>query len=347
MKNLLFTYLLFVTLNTFSQCIKIKGILIDACSSREELNEWFVLTTDSQININSLRVDFDVNNNSGGTPNGDINTGGSCTWRTPRSSSIDSLKALSVNPANIISVSPGGTIPANSTILVLTSDSMNFAYDISDLTQYGNVYVIQNSCKRTQGAFTNLGNGANYRILKTNYNSCRDSVWHYVGNSAVNGQYGIRTRDTMRISFSNILLSSCNEFFILPIELFEFYSECLGDKTKVYFSTLSETNTKSICLEKSLNAKDWFSLICYESENTTSLKEYIFYDDNNYNYYYRIKDSDYNNVYSYSDIIIAKCENEQDEDYIWVNYLGQILPAPIKGVNFKVFKNKILKVVIL
>lgn len=347
MKKLLFTYILFIALNTFSQCVRIKGVLIDACSSREELNEWIVLNTDRQINIDSLRIDFDTNNNSGGTANGDINTGGICSWRTPRASSIDSLKVYSNNPNNIISVSPGGVIPANSTILVLASDSMNFAYNISNLTQYGNVYVIQNSCKRTQGAFTNLGNGANYRILKTNYNSCRDSVWHYIGNSAVNGHYGVRTRDTMRISFSNILSSSCNEFMILPIELYEFYSECLGDRTKIYFSTLSEVNTKSICIEKSLNVTDWVNLTCYESKNTTTFKEYMFYDVNDNNYYYRIKDLDYNDITSYSNIIIAKCANEQDEDYIWINYLGQIIPSPTKGINFKKFKNKVLKVVIL
>ena len=56
-------FFMFITLNAFS-CPKIKGILIDACGTREELNEWMVLTTDTAIVINNLKIDYDINNNS-------------------------------------------------------------------------------------------------------------------------------------------------------------------------------------------------------------------------------------------------------------------------------------------
>ncbi len=337
-----FKTLLFATIfsiNSFS-CPKIKGILIDACGAREELNEWMVLTTDIDIAINNLRIDYDVNNNSGGTVNADITSGG-CSWRVPRASSIDSLKINSLYSSNIIPVSPGGTIPANSTILVLTSDSMNFAYNITNLTQYGNVYVIQSSCKRNTGAFTNLGNGANYRLTKIIYNTCRDSVWHYIGNSAVNGHYGVRNRDTMRISYGNIFTSSCNEYMILPIELVSFIVNC----DLIEFITANEFNVEYFNIETSIDAINWITLDNIFPKNYFNNITTYYYPNPNLGQYFRLKEVDFDKIL-YSDIYFAKCENI-DEPYELYNLLGQKveennLPS---GIYIKKYKNKTIKII--
>jgi hypothetical protein len=339
-KTLLFTTILLVfSMNSFS-CPKIKGILIDACGTREELNEWMVLTTDTAIVVNNLRIDYDINNNSGGAVNADITSGG-CSWITPRASSIDSLKINSLYNSNIISVSPGSTIPANSTILVLTSDSMNFAYDITNLTQYGNVYVIQSSCKRNTGAFTNLGNGANYRITKIIYNTCRDSVRHYIGNSAVNGQYGVRNRDTMRILYGNILNSSCNEYIILPIELLSFAVDC----NKIEFITLSESNVQMFYIETSTDASSWFVIDSLIPKNYSNIPTTYSIINPNLGQYFRLKEVDYDKVL-YSNIYYNKC-GINIESYELYNLLGQKveednLPS---GIYIKKYKNKTIKII--
>ena len=339
-KTLLFTTILLVfSMNSFS-CPKIKGILIDACGTREELNEWMVLTTDTAIVVNNLRIDYDINNNSGGAVNADITSGG-CSWITPRASSIDSLKINSLYNSNIISVSPGSTIPANSTILVLTSDSMNFAYDITNLTQYGNVYVIQSSCKRNTGAFTNLGNGANYRITKIIYNTCRDSVRHYIGNSAVNGQYGVRNRDTMRILYGNILNSSCNEYIILPIELISFTVNC----DLIEFVTASEFNVEHFNIETSIDAVNWFTLDNILPKNYYNTITTYYYPNPNLGQYFRLKEVDYDKVL-YSNIYYNKC-GINIESYELYNLLGQKveennLPS---GIYIKKYKNKTIKII--
>lgn len=326
-------------MNSFS-CPRIKGILIDACSTREELNEWIVLTTDTAIVVNNLRIDYDANNNSGGTVNADVTSGG-CSWRIPRTSSIDSLKINSLYNSNIIPISPGGTIPANSTILVLTSDSMNFAYNITNLTQYGNVYVIQSSCKRNTGAFTNLGNGANYRLTKIIYNTCRDSVWHYIGNSAVNGHYGVRNRDTMRISYGNIFTSSCNEYMILPIELVSFIVNC----DLIEFITANESNVEYFNIETSIDAINWITLDNIFPKNYFNNITTYYYPNPNLGQYFRLKEVDFDKVL-YSDIYFAKCENI-DEPYELYNLLGQKiedinLPS---GIYIKKYKNKTIKII--
>ena len=334
--KLIILIILLFSINSFS-CPKIKGILIDACGTREELNEWIVLTTDTAIILNNLKIDFDINNNSGGVVNGDINTGETCSWQTPRTSSIDSLKVNTLYNSNIIPVSPGGTIPANSTILILTSDSLAFPYNITDLTKYGAVYVIQNSCKRSQGAFTNLGNGVNYRITKIYYNTCRDSVWHYIGNSAVNGHYGVRTRDTMRISYGNILLSSCNYYVILPIELSSFIVTC----DKIEFITETEYNVKIFYIETSLDYISWIIIdsLLPKNYNNTSTKYSIM--NIIVGNYYRLKEVDYSNNISYSPIYYLNCKNILDIKYKIYNQIGQevndhFLP---KGIYIKSYEN--------
>ena len=339
-KTLLFTTILLVfSMNSFS-CPKIKGILIDACGTREELNEWMVLTTDTAIVVNNLRIDYDINNNSGGAVNADITSGG-CSWITPRASSIDSLKINSLYNSNIIPVSPGDTIPANSTILVLVSDSMNYAYDITNLTQYGNVYVIQSSCKRNTGAFTNLGNGANYRITKIIYNTCRDSVRHYIGKSAVYVQYGVRNRDTMRILYCNILNSSCNEYIILPIELISFTVNC----DLIEFVTASEFNVEHFNIETSIDAVNWFTLDNILPKNYYNTITTYYYPNPNLGQYFRLKEVDYDKVL-YSNIYYNKC-GINIESYELYNLLGQKveennLPS---GIYIKKYKNKTIKII--
>ena len=338
--SLFTTILLLFSINSFS-CPRIKGILIDACSTREELNEWMVLTTDTAIVVNNLRIDYDANNNSGGTVNADVTSGG-CSWRIPRTSSIDSLKINSLYNSNIIPISPGGTIPANSTILVLTSDSMNFAYNITNLTQYGNVYVIQSSCKRNTGAFTNLGNGANYRLTKIIYNTCRDSVWHYIGNSAVNGHYGVRNRDTMRISYGNIFTSSCNEYMILPIELVSFIVNC----NLIEFITANESNVEYFNIETSIDAINWITLNDIFPKNNDNTTTIYHYPNPNIGNYYRLKETDSNGDIIYSDIYHKKC-NIDLSSFELFNMLGQKVYFPLpKGVYIKKYINFSEKIII-
>lgn len=333
-------FFMFITLNAFS-CPKIKGILIDACGTNEERNEWMVLTTDTIVSINNLVIDYDVNNNSGGSSNGDIN-GVNCSWITPRVSSMDAIKLNTIDSNRLIAVSPGGSIPANSTILVLTSDSLSFNYDLSNLTYYGNVYVIQSSCKRTQGAFTNLGNGANYRLTKIKYNTCRDSVRHYIGNSATNGQYGIRNKDTMRISFGNIINSFCNDYLILPIELSSFIVNC----DIITFTTESEFNVRFFNIETSIDAINWITLNDIFPKNYDNITTIYLYPNPNIGNYYRLKETDLNGEIIYSDIYYKNC-NIDLQSFELFNMLGQKVYFPLtKGVYIKKYINKSEKIII-
>jgi len=331
-------FFMFITLNAFS-CPKIKGILIDACGTNEERNEWMVLTTDTIVSINNLVIDYDVNNNSGGSSNGDIN-GVNCSWITPRVSSMDAIKLNTIDSNRLIAVSPGGSIPANSTILVLTSDSLSFNYNLSNLTYYGNVYVIQSSCKRNTGAFTNLGNGANYRLTKIRYNSCRDSVRHYIGNSALNGQYGIRNRDTMKISYNNIINSFCEDYFILPIELSSFSVDC----NIITFTTESEYNVKNFNIETSIDGINWNTLDDILPKNLYNITTIYKYPNPNLGNYYRLKEIDINGEIIYHTIYYKKC-NDFASNFKIFDLLGQEVNYPLqKGIYIKKYIDKIEKI---
>ncbi|MBK6275013.1 MAG: hypothetical protein IPF58_10060 [Saprospirales bacterium] len=84
------------------------------------------------------------------------------SFRTsPETSLMNNLRAnLPCNNTNVIAAGSNDSIPANAVILVFTSDKVLANYNISGLCAKGfPIYVLQNSCNRTAGAFSNIGSG--------------------------------------------------------------------------------------------------------------------------------------------------------------------------------------------
>lgn len=145
----------------FGSCVKILGILIDACgvAGTEPKNEYIVLTSGNGIKVSNLAIDFSSQNNAGAN-NSDINIGATpCGYKTPSAALIAALRVGSCNPSNVIPASPTDSIPANAIILVFTSDSVNVNYNINGLCNTGHpIYILESACTRSIGAFTNASN---------------------------------------------------------------------------------------------------------------------------------------------------------------------------------------------
>lgn len=104
----------------------------------------------------------------------------------------------------------------------------------------------------------------------------------------------------------------------LPIEINEFKTICENGLTKIYFSTLSQTNVNYFFLEKSLDGREWFPYQIFKGEMfSNQLKSYQF-TDNDEKSYYRIKEVDYDGKITYSKIIYASC-NASVKDISIVN----------------------------
>jgi len=118
--------------------------------------------------------------------------------------------------------------------------------------------------------------------------------------------------------------SSASHFLIvilntpLPIELLDFTASCKNQKNLLNWSTTSETNNDYFTVEKSADALNWFVLSTKQGAgNSNSLTSYSEIDNEPYNgnNYYRLKQTDFDGKYSYSDVVKTSCEEETEETF--------------------------------
>jgi hypothetical protein len=103
----------------------------------------------------------------------------------------------------------------------------------------------------------------------------------------------------------------------LPIQLTLFEGVCINNKVQINWQTASETNNSNFTIEKSLDAYNWDVIAIVPGAGTSNeLLNYSVTDEeaNTALHYYRLKQTDFNGKYTYSDIIaVASClENKFD-----------------------------------
>jgi len=180
-KIILSFFLLFIFLNTKAQicvggggsnmptkCFEIESVLADACSSVEGEDEMIRLRIGpNPITLNSINTVVWQTVNS---------WLGFCSITGATLSKINTINNSIISAGNcgrFIPISPGGTLPAYSKVLFLTStDFSATAHDFSGLTD--TMYVIIQCAGNTGGHFTNSGNVPRTLIIKTN--TCGDTV---------------------------------------------------------------------------------------------------------------------------------------------------------------------------
>jgi len=103
----------------------------------------------------------------------------------------------------------------------------------------------------------------------------------------------------------------------LPIELIGFDGKCNGNETMLYWSTASETNNDYFTVEKSTDLDKWeIVTIVKGAGNSNVLLNYSAYDYSpsfNIPDYYRLKQTDFNGKYTYSDVISVKCDGNSGD----------------------------------
>lgn len=151
--------------SVFGQCPSIVAIMIDACGT-EQNNEFVVINSGGGFLVDNLQMDYDVNNNILSVQNNDINiNNGNFPPGTPCGLQAGN-PALITGCTNVIPAGLGTFIPANSYVILENSSAYTAVYDFSGVcgTQQC-VYVIQSTCARTAGGFTNGGAGLRTQVL--------------------------------------------------------------------------------------------------------------------------------------------------------------------------------------
>ena len=109
---------------------------------------------------------------------------------------------------------------------------------------------------------------------------------------------------------------------ILPIELSTFTASINNGLVVLNWSTLSETNNDYFTVEKSETGQDFHTIGKVNGTGNSLEKNYYSFEDRNAglnSIYYRLKQTDFDGHYSYSNTVSVKGRNIADADLIYYN----------------------------
>jgi hypothetical protein len=122
------------------------------------------------------------------------------------------------------------------------------------------------------------------------------------------------------IQLTNVTRSTCQA---LPIELISFDAKCNANKTvRLAWTTASETNSYFFTVERTSDAIHFETIGKIDGAgNSNQLKKYSFTDTTStLGYlYYRLKQTDYNGDYQYSNIVATDCNEKSSTIIIYPN----------------------------
>ena len=136
-------------------------------------------------------------------------------------------------------------------------------------------------------------------------------------------------------TFSNIDFQDGDRFTIgntdvtlpLPVELISFDARALGDIVRLDWATASELNNDFFTIERSADGKDWNAILTMDGNgNSDRLLSYSTIDENPRSgiSYYRLKQTDYDGQYSYSDTKMVEVDAIAEGMYAMPNPSGGV-----------------------
>jgi len=129
-------------------------------------------------------------------------------------------------------------------------------------------------------------------------------------------------------SVNQALLSQPCPFYVLPIGLYSFEGRCDGQIAVLKWVTATEADNSYFTIERSINSVQWqIAGTVPGAVNSLSQSTYTFTDNlsNRDGFLYRIKQTNLNGSYSYTQTIrVKKCENNTAD-------IASVFPNPTKG----------------
>jgi len=130
-------------------------------------------------------------------------------------------------------------------------------------------------------------------------------------------------------TYSYVLTNVSGGCILLPVELMSFNAKANNGVVDINWVTASEKNNNYFTVERSRNGIDFETLKTVKgSENSTVQRNYFVTDNNPYKglAYYRLKQTDLDKNYTYSEIKSVNFENETKLEMT-------VFPNPIQGNN--------------
>ncbi len=188
-------------------CPEILAIWIDACGGPESANEFMIIHSGSGFNVDNIGLDYDPNNNNLPPGTDDVNVnGGSCSWMVPSAAVMANMQASgSCDGSNVLPAGPGTVIPPGALVVIWTSADASTSYSFENLCAAGEtIYVMQSSCVRGAGAFSNSSSsGFRTTTISLNNCGCSNSITHDTDDPALLGDGDYAYVDNGSVTYGN------------------------------------------------------------------------------------------------------------------------------------------------
>lgn len=278
-----------------------------------------------------------------------------------QTSGVVSSTTIYVRLTSSASGTPSGNITHTSTNA--TTQNIAVSGVVNDLSVGGTVASNQNISSGGNAADINLS-GNTGSVIKWQRSTISDfSTFTDVENTTntVSGaSIGAITQTLYyRAIVQNVTCPIANSSYVtitvvngLPIELL--YFNVVGNKNKntLFWSTASESNNDYFNIEKTKNGNDWISIVMMDGAGNSSTQLYYSFSDENVESvinYYRLKQTDFDGKFKYSDIIsvdnrdsksseISRVVNALGQEVDSQNYRGLIIIEYMDGTSVKIIK---------
>ncbi|HUH75410.1 MAG TPA: gliding motility-associated C-terminal domain-containing protein [Chitinophagales bacterium] len=268
-------------------CPDLLMIMMNSCdgSGSEPDNEFFIFTSGSGFYASDMQFKINSGTNDNTANDKSINIGsGACQIQKPSNAFMTRLQKDACSNLNLFAAGPGDFIPADALVIFYMSSNVTIDYDLTTLCESGyNVYVMQNSCKRTMGAFTNSSTTTdsyreNFLSIK-NCTKCIDSLnYNRKGMLDLEGEY-IIDNDFQYASVENgsVLLNTqgnpCQtpdlSNYLKPVEPYKIQFDIAPNSPlcgkKLFFKAYVTPSDESICLDVVASGAS-LNVICGGSE---------------------------------------------------------------------------------
>jgi len=195
--------------------------------------------------------------------------------------------------------------------------------------------------------FANTGGATSFPVGQPYFNQtrsaftlCQYDVSSLAGNPNV--AFRLRFKSDVTVTAAGVAV---DDFEIigpantpLPVELGDFSGLAKENFNALKWLTFSEINNDRFELERSVNGVDYFSIASVKGNGTTSAYNEYAYSDykiEERNYYYRLKQIDFNNDSNYSSAILVKRENKNP------GTISSVFPNPFLNQVTIIFSNTI------
>ncbi|MES2779731.1 MAG: ice-binding family protein [Bacteroidota bacterium] len=187
-----------------------------------------------------------------------------------------------------------------------------------------------------------LSTGTSTKILLINSANLNNVYWHVngaftLGDSSIFRGTLIASGAISLLPKSSILgrglttagsVTIQNTNNVLPVKLISFTADCNGKNIAFKWATASETNNRYFTIESSDDQRNWTSISKVNgagTSNSVNTYSYLFLDGSSTNKYYRLKQTDNDGHYTYSNVVAI---NQCDEEAMTI----ELYPNPATGL---------------